>query len=279
MAFNPKKKAKSHIFHPGQYIPESDRFYYNVSLLPGPGRYNPHIVACPCKRGTEYLEKSRRRSEIEKWKYSPLYAKAQNLKPCTCDSPNIRNIPGKGFTSVFRSATKRLLARPKTDKTTKKKDATNDEKFPMLFDSKYVRLISQPRRQELSFRKSGKPKEETDVTFNTTANVLPRQKIRVNKTVAFLSSCPRFEGDGDKATFLANKSTAKKSTSNTSQKKINVVRVKEGEGRLHELPLRYQCNQLEGSANDKLGNLFPHLPKPKILLQQIDFNEFCDLRK
>ncbi|XP_037032469.1 uncharacterized protein LOC119071622 [Bradysia coprophila] len=279
-ASNPTNHPKSYIFHPGQYIPESDRFYYNVSRLPGPGRYNPYTIACPCKRGTEYLENSLRRSEIEKWKYSPLYAKAQNLKHCTCEAPNIRNIPGKGFTSVFKSATKRLLSTAKIDhKNLKKKESRTEDKFPMIFDAQYVHLVSQPRREALSIRKHLKPKDEADVAFNTTATIRPRQKIRVNKAVAFMSSCPRFEGDGGKATFLANRNTAQKSTSTTTLTKVNVVRARAGKGRLTELPLRYQCIHSEGNANDKLGNLFPHLPKPKILLKQIDFKTICDLRK
>lgn len=270
-AFNPTKIHKSHIFHPGPYIPESDRFYSNASLLPGPGRYNPTIVACPCKRGTEYLENSLRGAEYQKWKYSPFYSKPHHKKQCTCDPPNIRNIPGKGFTSLFKS--KRLIENPKSDQKNKK-DPRNAERFPMILDSQYVRIISQPRRQSLSFRIDQKPGEIPEIRFNTTAEILHRQKIRTNKAVAFMSSCPRFEGGGGKATFLANKSTTKKATSKISLKTVEVVRLasKDGTERLTKLPFRYQRIKLEESGNDKLGNLFQNLPKPKILLKQANFN-------
>lgn len=257
-------------------MPQSDRFYSNVTILPGPGRYNPGMIACPCKRGTEYLENSLRKSEYEKWKYSPLYSKTPNMKPCTCDPPNIRNIPGKGFVSVFKSTTKRLVDKPKIDhKNANKKDPKNADKFPMIFDSQYVRLISQPRRQILSHRIENKPPaDEFDVKFNTTAKIRPRQKLRTNKAVAFMSSCPRFEGDGGKATFLANKSTSKKSTSDIKLKKASeeMVVSKRGLESLVKLPQRYQRFVFEESGCDKLGNLFPHFPKPKILLKQINFN-------
>lgn len=197
------------------------------------------------------------------------------MKPCTCEAPNIRNIAGKGFTSVFKSATKRLIDAPKSDdKNSSKKDPRNDDKFPVILDSQYVRIISHPRRQTLSLRIDQKPEEIPEIKFNTTAKTMPRQRLRTNKAVAFMSSCPRFEGGGGKATFLANISTAKKSTSNISLAKVNVARLpsKEGIERLVKLPLRYQRFTLEGSGNDKLGNLFQHLPKPKILLKQVNFD-------
>lgn len=277
-AFNPAKMHKSHIFHPGPYIPESDRFYSNVPLQPGPGRYSPQIVACPCKRGTEYLEKSLRGTEHQKWRYSPFYPKIQNTKQCTCDPPNIRNIAGKGFTSVFKSATKRLIETPKSDQKSLNKKDSKADKFPMILDSQYVRIISQPRRQSLSFRMDPKPCEIPEIKFNTTAKVAHRQKLRVNKAVAFMSSCARFEGGGGKATFLANKNTSKISASNISLKHVHVnvfnVRLptKVNTERLATLPLRYQHTKVDGSGNDKLGNLFQHLPKPKILLKQVSFN-------
>lgn len=246
-----------------------------MSQLPGPGRYNPQIIACPCKRGTEYLENSLRGAEYKKWKFSPFYSKVHHTKQCTCDPPNIRNIAGKGFTSVFKSATRRLIDNPKSDqKNLNKRDSRNAEKFSMTLDSQYVRIIEQPRRQSLSFRidkKSGKVRE---INFNTTATILHRQKIRTNKGVAFMSSCPRFEGGGGKATFLANRNTTKRSTSSISLKPVDVVRIasKEGTERLTKLSLRYQRIELEESSKDKLGNLFQHLPKPKILLKQVNFN-------
>lgn len=279
--FNPKNSHKSHIFHPGPYIPETERFYSNSALLPGPGRYNPQLTACPCKRGTEYIEESLRASEQEKWKFSPLYVKVPHLKPCTCDPPNIRKIHGKGFSSVFKSNTKRLLDKPSTD-SHKKEAKKNLEKFPMIFDSQYIRAITQPKRELLSYRIVKKPVEETEIKFNTTATTMPRQKIRTNKAVAFMSSCPRFEGGGGKATFLANKNTSKKSTSNISLKKVSTTpRVASGQRDLESLirlPQRYRNVGIEGSGNDKLGNLFPHLPKPKILLKQVKFNVTCSLR-
>lgn len=274
-AFKPTKVCKSHIFHPGPSIPESDRFNVNVSLLPGPGRYNPYIIACPCKRGTEYLENSYRGAEYQKWKYSPFYSKTRHMKQSSCDPPNMRNIIGKGFTSVFKSATKRLTEKPKSDrKDVLKKDPRNTDKFPMILDSQYVRLISQPRRQPLSLRIDQKPEEISEITFNTTAKILPRQKIRINKAVAFMSSCPRFEGGGGKATFLANKNTSKRSKSNISLSKVDVVRLASTDGteRLSKIPPRYQRLEQEDSGNDKLGNFFQHLPKPKILLKQLNFN-------
>lgn len=265
---------KSHIFHPGPYIPESDRFYSKIPLLPGPGRYNPLAVACPCKRGTEYSDKLAKAVEYQKWKYSPFYLKSHRLKHCTCDAPNVRNIPGKGFTSIFRSATKRLISRPtNAEKELMKKDTRNSEKFPMILDSQYVRLISQPRRQPLSFRTDQKATEIQDVKFNTTAKIKPRQKIRTNKAVAFMSSCPRFEGGGGKATFLANQNTSKESKSNNSLTKVSVTRFysKERTEHLTKLPPRYELMKEENSGNDKLGNLFQYLPKPIILLKQVDF--------
>lgn len=274
---NPAKMNKSHIFHPGSYIPESDRFYSQIPLLPGPARYNPHMIACPCKRGTEYSEKLATAVEYQKWRYSPLHVKSHRMKHCTCDPPNVRNIPGKGFTSIFKSATKRLIGRPTSaEKESIKKDPRNSEKFPMILDSQYVRLILQPKRQLLSFRirTDKKPQEIPDVKFNTTAKTMPRQKNRTNKAVAFMSSCPRFEGDGGKATFLANQNTNKKSKSNISLTKVNVVSFysKEGTERLTKLPPRYELMKAENSGNDKLGNLFQNLPKPKILLKQVKFD-------
>lgn len=198
------------------------------------------------------------------------------MKPCTCEAPNIRNIAGKGYTSVFKSATKRLIETPKSDnKNLNRKDSRNDDKFPVILDSQYIRLISHPKRQTLSLRiRNQEPEEIDEIKFNTTAKIMPRQKLRTNKAVAFTSSCPRFEGGGGKATFLANISTSKKSTSNISLKKVNVACLpsKEATDRLVKLPLRYQCNTLEGSVNDKLGNLFLNLPKPKILLNQVNFD-------
>ncbi len=246
-------------------------------MLPGPGRYNPQIIACPCKRGTEYLERSLIRAEYEKWKYSPLYSKVSNMKPCTCEPANIRNIPGKGFTSVFKSATKRLIEKPKIDHKNATKNEAKNNDIPMIIDTQYIRLITQPRRELLSYRihASEKPDELPDIKFNTTAKARPRQKIRTNKTVAFMSSCPRFEGDGGKATFVANKNLTKKSQSSISLKGLNVVRAASDEvmERLVKLPPRYQRIELEDSCcSDKLVNLFPHLPKPKILLKQINLN-------
>lgn len=196
------------------------------------------------------------------------------MKQSTYDAPNVRSIAGKGFSSVFKSATKRLLENPKCDKKdVNKKDPRNDEKFPMILDSQYVRLVTQPRRQPLSFRMNRKPEEIAEIVFNTTATILPRQKIRTNKTVAFMSSCPRFEGDGGKETFLANQNTSKGSKSSISLKKVEIERPDSNEAleRLSKLPLRYQRIELNG-GNDKLGNLFQHLPKPKILLKQLNFN-------
>lgn len=199
------------------------------------------------------------------------------MKQSTCEAPNIRNIAGKGLTSVFKSTTKRLIEKPKSDNKLNNKESKNADKISMFLDSQYVRLILRPKRQTLSFRvaeKNEKPGEIPDVKFNTTATILPRQRVRTNKAVAFLSSCPRFEGDGGKATFLANKSTSKKTKSSISLKTVNVAShaSKEGTERLARLPPRYQRSQLEDSRNDKLGNLFQHLPQPKILLKQINFN-------
>lgn len=266
---------KSHIFHPGAYIPESDRFHSNIPLLPGPGRYDPQIIACPCKRGTEYSENCAKAVEYQQWKYSSFYTKTHRMKHCTCEAPNIRNIPGKGFTSIFRSATKRLIEKPKsTQKDSNKKDPRNNEKIPMMLDSQYVRLITHPKRHSLSFRIDQKPQEITDIKFNTTAKIMPRQKNRTNKAVAFMSSCPRFEGDDAKRT-MQNASTTKKSRSITSLDKVNEPVVsfasKEGTERLVKLPLRYELMKADKSGNDKLGNLFQHLPKPKILLKQVNF--------
>lgn len=269
---------KFRIFHPGAYIPESERFASTAPLLPGPGRYDALPVACPCQRGTEYLEDSAKTAEYQKWKYSPYYSNPQRMKPCTCESPQIRNIPGKGLTSVFKSGTKRLLDKPKTADSSKK-ESRNDEKLPTMLDANYLRSISQPKRKTLSFRSGDEvPPKQAVINFNTTAKVMPRQKLRANKAVAFMSSCPRFEGDGGKDTFLANRNIlvseeSEKPSNQNLSKTMAINRFatsKDATERLVKLPQRYEYVK-EKILKDKLGNLFQHLPKAKILLNEMKF--------
>lgn len=186
-------KGNYYKFYPSTTVPETENiFTKNVSLQPAPGRYNPDVIACPCKKGCSYdphliheLEKEQRlRLRRKLFKYNINTEKL-------CYSGKIRNIKGHGHTSIFNSKTNRLLVKSSISlgKTTKA-----DKHVSLFHDTKYIQMICNPRRDQISFSLTDEITPQTkSLRFNTIERPKMRCKLRMNRKIAFMASQPRFK--------------------------------------------------------------------------------------
>lgn len=151
-------KTNFYKFYPMTTVPETENIFTKTkSLQPGPGRYNPEIIGCPCKRGY---------------------------------SCKIRNIKGHGHTSIFNSKSKRLV-----HISNSKKIITKVDKHVSLYhDTKYIQMICNPRRDQISFFLTDEITPQIkSLRFNTIERPKMRCKLRMNRKIAFMASQPRFK--------------------------------------------------------------------------------------
>lgn len=185
-------KKNFYKFYPMTTVPETENIFTKLkSLQPGPGRYNPDIIGCPCKRG--YFYDPDLILELEKEKHLRLRRKLFKNNINTeklCCSGKIRNIKGHGHTSIFNSKSKRLVKISNLmGKITKV-----DKHVSLYHDTKYIQMICNPRRDQISFSLTDEITPQIkSLRFNTIERPKMRCKLRMNRKIAFMASQPRFK--------------------------------------------------------------------------------------
>lgn len=256
----------SNIFNPASIVPRSKRFMYPVSNTPGPGRYYPEEIACPCRSGYSYnsekiveFEKAQRKNFYDGTKKHP----ATLIKPC--DPPKLRNIPYHGNTAIFKSNVTRLL--PKTDDV---HSVIGVEKSryerPMELDRNYINMVKKPNRNVISYPTIDFTPQNRKIHFYSIERPIKRTKLRSNKRVSFMSGCPRFKH----LTAVTKEDFVKNISKNIPKLEPYKVKLPDNKRRmevLQKLPKRFELLRNVIETKDKF-NSFEPLPPAKVLLDE-----------
>lgn len=186
----------------------------------------------------------------------------------------MRSIPGNGHTFVFRSNVVRLLTID-SSKRKPRKTSGRHNMLQMEHDAKYLKMIGHPKRQpisRLSFDLDELQMKPAKIRFNAVERTSQRNKLRNNKRVAFMSSCPRWSVNA-----MAILLTDKRSRKHAERKSPNVrhyprwrptVPTHQATAeRLLKLPTRYRELMPKIDNSDKMRYTFEPLPPPRILVQ------------
>lgn len=193
--WRPAGRKQCASFFRSSCVPTNDRFNATSDRFqPGPGRYSPDAVACPCPRGTSYSAERQRLLEALAARHTGRVPGQLAMRMCA--APLVRNVRGHGHTWVFRSRRQRLLPLPGADNGHKPTTGQRGSvQLQLEHDAKYIRMITNPARTEISrlaFDLAALQLKPGRLRFNTLDRPLKRSKLRNNKKVAFNSSTPRW---------------------------------------------------------------------------------------
>lgn len=222
----------------------------------GPGRYNVKDVMCTC--GARY----RYDPEIF-WKFQEAKMRRFRRLPYKkmpfskyCPHPHLRNIEGHGYTRLFRQ---RGGTSPKPPKG--KERVT---KMALYATAEYIKMITKPTRETISFRPAGfvfrKPKV---IKYDTLRKLVRRKQLKANKKVAFLSGCPRFKGDEVIPKVLPPTDSEKEFKRQHKVFHQTPPDFKEVTPRIYDLPDRFKVSSITAKERQFA---FSRLPPPKVLL-------------
>lgn len=262
------------VFYPASIVPISDRFIFTAPLQPGPGRYSPDEIACPCRCGHTYDIEQHRKFEHQNRKQFYKRTKIRRIAYGNlCDPPKIRNIPYHGNTSVFKSKVIRLTA-PKIVTQSGTTVRPNVER-PMSLDKKYIEMVLQPKRNPISYPEIDFSPQPSKLRFNSTERSMKRTKLRSNKRVAFMSGCSRFKH----LTAIAKEDFEKKISPNMPVIRPFKVRCDASRANeLRKLPRRLEMLRRRKEVVDKVLSFQP-IPSATILVDESLFRPTKSLEK
>lgn len=198
-------RPNPHLFHRNSYVPAqiSRLIPRHISMDPAPGRYctsYPNVCPCPAGKesvpGLQLLIDEQKRLKFRRLPFERISRK-------TLCEPDWRHVIGQGHRHIFMMGPR---DRPKPEK---KKLTTAASKKPgklinMFADSKYINMLSQPQRHNISTRHFPVPPYVPKITYNCAAKRVTRKQLKNNKKIAFNSGQERWK-DGERPMQLTNR--------------------------------------------------------------------------
>ena len=253
------------MFYPNSNVPQNERFKDKQECCPGPGRYYPQGIACPCACGTAYSQLITRK--LQKSNAERRTKKKISIKKC--DEPLIRQIAGFGHTSVFCSKTKRLLERS----IGKVKNSTSVN-LQMEHTNQYIFRIMNPLRKPLSLPIVDFNLERQKMRYCCLERPMKRFQLRQNKKIAFLSCSHRFP---EKTSLNFESSLIKPMKKLAAPVPVdripNEIHLMKAKDRLKIWPKRYVENLPIKNVLHVMNSVYQPLPSPRLLLPEFLYKE------
>lgn len=234
----------------------------------GPGRYNVRDIMCIC--GPRYLYDPDifwkfQEAKMRRFRRQPFKTMAFSKY---CQAPHLRHIEGHGHTRLFRQKgggpPKIIAAKEKVTK------------MALYATAEYIKLITKPTREILSFWPPGKTFRKSKVIkYDTLRKVVKKKQLKINKKVAFLSGCPRFKGDEVIPKVLPpteSEIELKKTHKIFHENPPNFKNIKP---KLYDLPDRFKVSSITAKERQFV---FSKLPPPKVLLTDVECKYQGDLK-
>ncbi|KAH8319761.1 hypothetical protein KR074_005205 [Drosophila pseudoananassae] len=194
-------RPNPHLFLPLSCVPTKPHRLIprHISMLPAPGRYcTSYPDVCPCPAGKisvpqlQLLIDDQKRLKFRRQPFERISRK----KLC---EPDWRHVEGQGYRHLFMMGRK--------DKPKPKKAATSKKPgklINMFADSKYINMLSQPQRQDISTRPFPVAPYVPKITYNCASKRVMRKQLKNNKKIAFNSGQERWK-DGERPLQLTNR--------------------------------------------------------------------------
>ncbi|KAH8290897.1 hypothetical protein KR054_006861, partial [Drosophila jambulina] len=187
------ERPNPHLFERRSYLPTTinPRIRRHISMEPAPGRYNtsyPNVCPCPAgKTSVSGLQLLIDKQKMLKFRRLPF----ERISRKNCCEPDWRHVIGQGHRHIF------MMGPQDKPKPPKKVSAAASKKpgklINMFADSKYINMLSQPQRHNISIRIFPVPVYEPKITYNCAAKRIARKQLKNNKKIAFNSGQERWK--------------------------------------------------------------------------------------
>ncbi|KAH8308819.1 hypothetical protein KR059_002080, partial [Drosophila kikkawai] len=193
-----------HLFGRRSCVPAqiNQKIRRHISMEPAPGRYTisyPNVCPCPAgKTSVPALQLLIDKQKRLKFRRLPF----ERISRKTLCEPDWRHVPGQGHRHIF------IMGQRDKPKPPKKPSAAASKKpgklIDMFADSKYMNMINQPYRHNISIRVLPVPSYVPKITYNCAAKRVVRKQLKNNKKIAFNSGQERWK-DAERPMQLTNR--------------------------------------------------------------------------
>ncbi|KAH8400702.1 hypothetical protein KR009_000445 [Drosophila setifemur] len=172
----------------------------HISMDPAPGRYCiDYPDVCPCPAGKQSVPKLQLLIDDQKrlkFRRQP-FERISRKKLC---EPDWRHVAGQGHRHIF------MMNKKDKPKPAKKAASSKKQGKPisMFADAKYINMLSQPQRQDISIRLFPVPPYVPKIKYNCAAKRVSRKQLKNNKKIAFNSGQERWK-DADRPLQLTSR--------------------------------------------------------------------------
>ncbi|XP_020806732.1 uncharacterized protein LOC110182912 [Drosophila serrata] len=202
-AITKPERPNPHLFNRRSYVPTqiNVKIRRHISMEPAPGRYctsYPNVCPCPAGKtsvpGLQLLIDEQKRLKFRRLPFERISRK-------TLCEPDWRHVIGQGHRHIFMMAPKDRLKPSKKPAGASKKPG---KLINMFADAKYINMLTQPQRHNISIRNFPVPPYVPKIVYNCAAKRIVRKQLKNNKKIAFNSGQERWK-DGERPMQLTTR--------------------------------------------------------------------------